>query len=363
MATQDELLQQAVVAARAGNPAEARTILSELVRQYPREARGWYLLSQLVEQPERAEFCLNKVLEIDPNNAKARQRLEALSAGGAAAFMKPKAPPPPAAEASGPPVFEPSAFAPTDFAPSTLAPPASTQPAAVKLPPWLAASPDQAAPVQRIVEPSTPQPAWLASSTSYGNNTQAYEEPGGREVIPGISSTYRPPEIPGAVDTTPPPAKPVTTEKKAKKRKEKGDYFGLIWWGASILTLLCVCACIAITFGPQAVANRFLSGGGFGSPGNRQIAPADIYKVTYKVEGSGPAQVVYVNNKGQSIDKTVNLPYTNTMTMAKGTMLMLSAQSLQKRSIHCAILINGKEWVRDSFRFSAQSASCSGVLP
>lgn len=73
-----ELIQQAVTQAKAGNKPEARKILAQVVKQAPGSARAWYLLSQMVDSQEQAEYCLNKVLEIEPGNARAAQRLQAL---------------------------------------------------------------------------------------------------------------------------------------------------------------------------------------------------------------------------------------------------------------------------------------------
>lgn len=74
----ERVLQQAMTAARAGQKAEAQSLLKQLVNQEPKNARAWYLLSQVVEQPEQQIYCLKKVLEIDPDNQHASLRLEQL---------------------------------------------------------------------------------------------------------------------------------------------------------------------------------------------------------------------------------------------------------------------------------------------
>lgn len=92
----EQLLQQAFSLAKVGQRTEAKKILSQLVRDDPRNARAWYILSQVVEQPERQIFCLKKVLEIDPGNTKAVQRLQKLHDEAFPDFAPPSAPEQPA---------------------------------------------------------------------------------------------------------------------------------------------------------------------------------------------------------------------------------------------------------------------------
>lgn len=74
----DELINKAISQAKSGNKDEAKQLLSQAVRQEPGNVRAWYLLSQVVDNNEHAEFCLNKVLSIQPDNVQARQKLEQL---------------------------------------------------------------------------------------------------------------------------------------------------------------------------------------------------------------------------------------------------------------------------------------------
>lgn len=72
----EQKIQEAIQAARSGDKETARKILSQVVRSEPNNARAWYLLSQVIEDDEKAVFCLEQVLKIDPNNTQARERLE-----------------------------------------------------------------------------------------------------------------------------------------------------------------------------------------------------------------------------------------------------------------------------------------------
>ena len=74
--------QQALAAARAGRRAEALVMLQQLVRQYPKNPRAWYLLSQVVEEKDRQVYCLEKVLELDPQNPQATGQLNKLKSTG-----------------------------------------------------------------------------------------------------------------------------------------------------------------------------------------------------------------------------------------------------------------------------------------
>lgn len=74
----NQKLQQAIVAARAGRKREAQLLLAQLLQDNPQEVHAWYLLSLLVESPEKQRAYLGKVLALDPDHEKARQQLSGL---------------------------------------------------------------------------------------------------------------------------------------------------------------------------------------------------------------------------------------------------------------------------------------------
>lgn len=78
MITTDELIKQAISQAKAGNKAQAKKMLAQVVKQEPQNARAWYLLSYVVDNKEQAVFCINKVLEVVPGNEQAQGRLQEL---------------------------------------------------------------------------------------------------------------------------------------------------------------------------------------------------------------------------------------------------------------------------------------------
>ncbi len=70
-----DLLQQGIAAARAGNRAEARALLTRAIEADERNEQAWLWLSGVVDDPNDMRTCLHNVLELNPNNAKARQGL------------------------------------------------------------------------------------------------------------------------------------------------------------------------------------------------------------------------------------------------------------------------------------------------
>jgi len=61
-------LEQAVAHIRAGNIAEARTILIEVLKQNPRDDYAWLCMTLCVPEVEQKRYCFQKVLKINPQN-------------------------------------------------------------------------------------------------------------------------------------------------------------------------------------------------------------------------------------------------------------------------------------------------------
>lgn len=89
-------LQEAIVAARAGDIERAQLITAGVVRDNPDDPNGWYLLSQLVESDARRATYLRKTLALDPDHARARVEFDALPPAVAGELLS--APPVGAAE-------------------------------------------------------------------------------------------------------------------------------------------------------------------------------------------------------------------------------------------------------------------------
>jgi hypothetical protein len=77
--------QQAVAAIKSGHEDQARVLLAQLLKDDPAYVPGWVLLSKLAPNNLQKAAFLEKILSLDPDHAYARQEMEALGAGAAAA--------------------------------------------------------------------------------------------------------------------------------------------------------------------------------------------------------------------------------------------------------------------------------------
>src|ERR687885_2806056 len=91
MADTNSILQRGIEAIRAGERAEARELFRMVTREDPRNAQGWLWLAGAAEDREEKRAALERVMEIDPQNALARKGLSALAGTrtGAAATASP----------------------------------------------------------------------------------------------------------------------------------------------------------------------------------------------------------------------------------------------------------------------------------
>jgi tetratricopeptide (TPR) repeat protein len=71
-------LQEAVDTAKAGQLAEARSMLKQILRKDPTNETAWFLYAQIADNREHSIVCLKKVLEYNPYNERARQMLAKL---------------------------------------------------------------------------------------------------------------------------------------------------------------------------------------------------------------------------------------------------------------------------------------------
>jgi twitching motility two-component system response regulator PilG len=70
-----EFLKQAIAAARSGDKNQARRLLQQTLQLDPRNETAWLWSAGLAEQPRDALNCLERVLQLNPDNSKARQGL------------------------------------------------------------------------------------------------------------------------------------------------------------------------------------------------------------------------------------------------------------------------------------------------
>jgi tetratricopeptide (TPR) repeat protein len=75
----DKLLQQAIGLVQVGDKSSAIKILKEIVTKDPKNENAWLWLAASFDKPENKIRSLQKVLEINPNNQKAKQALDKLA--------------------------------------------------------------------------------------------------------------------------------------------------------------------------------------------------------------------------------------------------------------------------------------------
>jgi hypothetical protein len=76
-----EIFNQALAAAQAGQTAQARRLLAELVNINPRHEQAWLRLAGVVENPAQTVDCLQRVIAINPHNLTAREWLNKVQSG------------------------------------------------------------------------------------------------------------------------------------------------------------------------------------------------------------------------------------------------------------------------------------------
>ena len=74
----DDILSEinlARIVASQNKSDEAILILKGVIQKDPRNAEAWLALSEVMENPERVKQCLERVIQLDPENSTALQRL------------------------------------------------------------------------------------------------------------------------------------------------------------------------------------------------------------------------------------------------------------------------------------------------
>ena len=81
MVVAQQEIEQAKALARQGNSQAAIALLSKLIRREASNVEAWLALADVVEEPDRVGFCLQKVLNLDPGNATALEKLSKMKGG------------------------------------------------------------------------------------------------------------------------------------------------------------------------------------------------------------------------------------------------------------------------------------------
>jgi len=75
----NDLYQQVVEAFKAGDKQKAKSLLEELIKSEPNNADALFGLSMCSDTFEQTKSFLERVLAINPNYPKARERLDKLT--------------------------------------------------------------------------------------------------------------------------------------------------------------------------------------------------------------------------------------------------------------------------------------------
>lgn len=71
-------LAQAYRLIKAGDRKAAGQVLRDYLKQHPQDTDAWWLMAHAVDQAENMRKCLERILQIDPGHARARERLAQL---------------------------------------------------------------------------------------------------------------------------------------------------------------------------------------------------------------------------------------------------------------------------------------------
>jgi tetratricopeptide (TPR) repeat protein len=140
-----DLLQQGIAAARSGKRGEARTLLMQVVKADQHNEQAWLWLSGVVDDPQDMRTCLQNVLDLNPDNQRARQGL---------AWVEQRygPPAPPLERAVGAPLLEPAPSArPSSSAGASYIEPATKPSLEVAQSTVIATAPDRTKPAEPIV--------------------------------------------------------------------------------------------------------------------------------------------------------------------------------------------------------------------
>lgn len=77
----ERILQAGIAAARSGDRTRARQLLEAVLRRDENNEKAWIWLASVVTTTEERRFCLERVLQINPGNARARAALQRLNGG------------------------------------------------------------------------------------------------------------------------------------------------------------------------------------------------------------------------------------------------------------------------------------------
>jgi hypothetical protein len=74
-----EKIKAAITSLRTGDRVTGRRILTEVLQESPRDEIAWLWMTACTDSRDQKQYCLNRVLEIDPENNQAKEALAKFS--------------------------------------------------------------------------------------------------------------------------------------------------------------------------------------------------------------------------------------------------------------------------------------------
>ena len=64
----EEIYRKGIAAAEAGDLEKAYQLFAQVLKHNPKSEKTWLALGRYVTNPEKKEYCLEKVLSLNPKN-------------------------------------------------------------------------------------------------------------------------------------------------------------------------------------------------------------------------------------------------------------------------------------------------------
>jgi hypothetical protein len=76
--SEEDIIRAGITAVKSGDLTRAASLFAQVVKANPASERGWFLLGMSCSTLEQREYCLRRVLAINPNHSEARKQLASL---------------------------------------------------------------------------------------------------------------------------------------------------------------------------------------------------------------------------------------------------------------------------------------------
>jgi len=122
----NDKLQQAITAIKSGDKVTGQELLVQVIKADPSNETAWMWMTVVLDDPQKKKQCLQKVLQINPNNAMAKKGLAQLESTLPLDLPKPEPMEMPKFQEIVPP--QPPSLTPTPHSVESTLPPAQREP-------------------------------------------------------------------------------------------------------------------------------------------------------------------------------------------------------------------------------------------